>query len=239
MYDYASILFSGKCNSKCPTCIGKYSEFVGIPENLDLKELRGLEKFVRKAKEEGIKYISLSGINADPQQYQFGRELIQTLRESLPDADLSIHTNGRNILRKLDEFNSYDRATLSFPSFNSNSYRKIMGTEQIDIGNIVKSSIIPIKLSMLLTEYNQEEVRDYIRQSKKLGINRIAIRKLVDKEDEIDVLEEEISTKQIFGNPIYQIDDVEVTIWNYSDSEVKGLYLFPDGSLRDSFRNQP
>ena len=116
MYDYSSILFGGRCNAKCPTCIGKLPEFSGVPENLNLERLRGLERFIEKSRDEKIRYISLSGINADPQQYQFEAELIKTLRAEMPNAILSLHTNGRNALHKSDEFNSYDRATLSFPS---------------------------------------------------------------------------------------------------------------------------
>ena len=53
-YDYASILFSGKCNARCPTCIGNYPEFKGTPQNLDVRQLRGLEGFLDKIKEENL-----------------------------------------------------------------------------------------------------------------------------------------------------------------------------------------
>ena len=238
MYDYASVLFSGRCNARCPTCIGKLPEFTDVPENLSLKNLKGLEEFIGKCEGKNIRYVSLSGINADPQQYQFEQDLIDKLRARVPDTVLSLHTNGRLALQKSKEFNYYDRATLSFASFNPEIYRAIMGVEQVDIEKIVRSSAIPIKFSMLLTKHNRDEVRDYIQKTKKLGVDRIAIRKLVGREKEFDVLTEETPVKNIFGNPVYQIGGVEVTVWDYSDSEVKGLYLFPDGSLRDEFRNR-
>ena len=235
MYDYASILFSGKCNSKCPTCVGNYPEFQGTPENLEIQQLRGLEKFLEKVNTEDIKYISLSGINADPQQYKFESELIRKLREENPEAILSLHTNGRLALQKAREFNSYDRATISFPSFDNEIYKKIMGVESIDIGRIIRGSKIPIKLSMLLTEHNQE-TKDYIKNSKRLGIKRIAIRKLFGREDEFKIFEGISPIKSIFGNPVYQIGGVEITIWDYAKSKVGGLYLFSDGKLRDEFK---
>ena len=236
MHDYASILFSGKCNAKCPTCIGNYPEFRGTPKNLDIQRLKGLEQFLEKVNTEDVRYISLSGVNADPQQYEFESDLIHKLRRRVPNASLSLHTNGRLVLKKPREFNSYDKATLSFPSFNEETYKKIIGVESIDIDEVVRKSEIPIKLSMLLTEYNKEEIKDYIRNAEKLGINRMAIRKLVGREDEFKVFEEMSPIKVIFGNPVYQIDGIEVTVWNYTESNVKGLYLFPDGSLRDNFR---
>lgn len=235
-YDYASILFSGKCNARCPTCIGNYPEYLGTPQNLDAQELKGLEAFLRKVSDEDVRYISLSGVNADPQQYQFETELIDKLRRTVPQATLSLHTNGRLALQKSREFNSYDRATLSFPSFNDETYRKVMGVKAIDIQEVLKKARIPVKFSMLLTEHNQGKIEDYVRQIKELGINRMAIRKLVGREDEFKIFDGVEPKKQIFGNPVYEIDGVEVTVWDYTKSTVRGLYLFPDGSLRDSFR---
>jgi len=235
-YDYASILFSGKCNARCPTCIGNQPEYLGTPQNLNSRQLRGLEEFLEKVSSEDIRYISLSGVNADPQQYQFELELIDRLRKEVPQATLSLHTNGRLALQKSREFNLYDRATLSFPSFNDETYKKVMGVKSIDIQEIIRRTRIPIKLSMLLTEHNQGEIEDYVRQIKELGINRMAIRKLVGREDEFKIFEGVKPKKQIFGNPVYEIDGVEVTVWDYTKSIVRGLYLFPDGSLRDSFR---
>ena len=89
---------------------------------------------------------------------------------------------------------------------------------------------------MLLTEHNQPEVRSYIKNAKELQINRIAVRKIVGREDEFKIFEEREPTKHIFGNPVYEIDEVEVTVWDYTKSMVSGLYLFPDGSLRNKFR---
>ena len=236
MYDYASILFSGKCNARCPTCIGNYPEFKGTPQNLDVRQLRGLEGFLDKIKEENIKYVSLSGVNADPQQYQFEADLVDELRRRVPQAILSLHTNGRLALQKSKEFNSYDRATLSFASFDKRTYEEVMGVKPLNIQEIIRNSKIPIKLSMLLTEHNQPEVRSYIKNAKELQINRIAVRKIVGREDEFKIFEEREPAKHIFGNPVYEIDEVEVTVWDYTKSMVSGLYLFPDGSLRNTFR---
>jgi len=235
-YDYASILFSGKCNARCPTCIGNYPEYLGTPQNLGVQELKGLEAFLKKVSDEDVRYISLSGVNADPQQYQFELELIDRLRKEAPQATLSLHTNGRLALEKSREFNLYDRATLSFPSFNDETYRKVMGVKSIDIQEVLRRARIPIKFSMLLTEHNQGEIEDYVKQIKELGINRMAIRKLVGREDEFKVFNGMNPKKQIFGNPVYEINGVELTVWDYTKSTVNGLYLFPDGSLRDSFR---
>jgi uncharacterized Fe-S cluster-containing radical SAM superfamily enzyme len=237
-YDYASVLFSGKCNAHCHECIGKYPEFLRTPQNLDSKQLKGLEKFIERVNTEEIKYISLSGVNSDPQQYKFEANLIKELRTKVPNAVLSLHSNGRFALQKTEEFNSYDKATLSFPSFNKEVYKKIMGVESINLYKIVKKSRIPIKLSMLLTEHNQREIEDYIKNAKKLGISRVIIRKVAGKENKFKIFEEISPIKTIFKNPVYQIGGVEVTVWNYAESNIKGLYLFPDGTLRNKFRQK-
>ncbi len=234
-YDYASILFSRKCNSKCYFCIGNSDKFKNFGGNLNSKNLAGLEDFILLSKSNGIKYLSISGINADPQQYLYEMDFINILKNELPNSELSLHTNGRNALSKNKEFNSYDKCTLSFASFDKKSYKKLMGVDSIDINSVINNSMIPIKLSMILTEHNFGQEKDYILHAAELGIKRVIIRKLFGKENEFSLLEYETPKRFIYKNPVYEIDGVEVTVWNYSDSSAKAIYLFPDGSIRHSF----
>jgi MoaA/NifB/PqqE/SkfB family radical SAM enzyme len=235
MYNYSSILFNGNCNANCPLCIGKRKEFKNIESNLDKFPLKGIDTFINKNKEQQIPYISFSGIFSDPQQYNYELDLINFVKNKLPFSILSLHTNGQLALIKNLEFNSYNKITLSFPSFDAKTYKKMMGVEQIDIIKIIQISKIPIKLSMLLTEDNKYQVNEYIKNSQELGIKKILIRKLFEKEKEISIFEKEKEIGKVFGNPIYYFNNIEITIWNYSESTIKGLYLFPDGSLKNNY----
>ena len=62
------------------------------------------------------------------------------------------------------------------------TYRKISGIKTfIDIEKIIKLIKIPIKLSMLLTPFNEHEISDYIKNAKKLGMKRIIIKVFIGK----------------------------------------------------------
>jgi len=236
MYDYASVLLNGACNANCPDCIGKRTEFRGLPDNLNTFPLRGIEKFYGSVEDEGIRYISISGIFADPQQYQYEGRLITQIRKNIPDAILALHTNGLLALEKSDEFNMYDRTTLSFPSFNKDVYRKLVRKEQPNLSEIIKMSDIPIKLSMLLTSDTKRDVDEYIRRAKDLGITRIVARKIFDgKRENINIFEERLPDLEFAGNPVYMVDGMEITVWDYGISQIRGLHLFPDGSIKDKF----
>ena len=51
--------------------------------------------------------------------------LIGWLRERLPGARLSLHTNGQLALKKIDTFNLYNRVSLSLPSFDAPCWRAL------------------------------------------------------------------------------------------------------------------
>jgi len=235
--DYGSILFNGNCNSKCPECIGKLPQFDGLEENLKKFPLKGLDEFIDQVNLLNIGYISISGVKTDPQLYQHEGELLAYVRNHCTNRiALSLHTNGLLAIEKGSDFQMYDKATISFPSFDLDTYEKITGVRKMpDIDEIIRRSNIPIKLSMLLTEHNKEEFDDYIKRSKEMGIKRIVVRKLFGKEDNFTVLEDQKPTKLVHNCPVYFFHGVEVTVWNFTKSTVQGIYLFPDGSIRTSF----
>lgn len=235
MYNYASILFTGACNANCPSCIGKRKEFEPYGDNLSTHPLPGIDAFLKELKWAGVGYISLSGIRADPQQYVCEKELVDLLHSEIPGVIISLHTNGILALRKMMQFRSYDRVTLSFPSFNKDIYKKMVGVPQIDIKRIVRGCGLPIKLSMLLTEENKNDIDTYISNAKKLGVRRIVIRRLLGESERIKVFPGIEPKKYVYDNPVYDVNGVEVTIWDYAKSTVNALFLFPDGSVRGSF----
>ena len=236
-YDYASILFHGGCNLACPKCIGRSSEFQGLEENLKVFPLKGLDEFLEIVNRFRIGYISFSGIFGDPQLYCYEAKLIEYVRSRcIHSPVLSLHTNGLLALNKMDVFNRYDKATISFPSYHPDTYSLITGSNEMpEIEKIVQVSKIPIKLSFLLTEHNARELLDYIKRSKDMGIERIVVRKIYGEEDRIAVFEELIPSGLVYNNPTYSIYDTEVTVWNYTTSTIRGIYLFPDGSIKEKF----
>lgn len=241
MYDYANILFSGRaCNIKCYDCIGKHDSLKGLPSNVNTFPLMNIDSFLEKVNEHSVPDLAFTGTNVDPQLYRHEPEFIEYVKERLnPNTNLSLHTNGLLVLRDIDVFNSYDKASISFPSFNIDTFQKVtQSRKQPDIRRIIDNSKIPLKLSMLITPFNTDEIEDYIRQSLDLGINRIVVRKLKGREEEF--LIEQMSPfnkhepiKEIFGWGVYNINGAEVTICDFNKSTARGLFLFSDGRLED------
>ena len=60
------------------------------------------------------------------------QRLLELLRERLHSrARFSVHTNGARALGRMDVFNLYDRACISFPSFRPATYEKMMGSRRV------------------------------------------------------------------------------------------------------------
>ena len=244
MYDYANILFTGKCNLGCYECIGNNPALQKLPSNIREFPLKGIDALLSKVNTFNIRDLAFTGTNVDPQQYSHERELIGYVKGSLSAAQnsstkLSLHTNGLLALRKIDVFNSYDKASVSLHSYTPETYKRMTKSGRIpDIKSIVEQARIPIKLSMLITQYNVSEIDDYIQQSAALGISRIVVRKIKGRDTEfpletIEPFKDKGIKKIVFGWPVYELHGVEVTVCGFDSSTAKGVFLFSDGRLED------
>ena len=117
-YDFANILFAGPCNLRCPYCIGKQVDPALNQNNLDEFPLRNVDTFTALLRRHRVRQVILTGTTTDPQLYRHEARLIRWLRKHLPEAQLSLHTNGQLALEKMDVVNLYDRISLSLPTFD-------------------------------------------------------------------------------------------------------------------------
>src|SRR5262249_27708734 len=147
--DFANILFAGPCNRFCPFCIGKQ-----LPErlnvnNLDLFPPHNLDVFINEVNRLDIRQIVCTGTATDPQLYRHEGLLLDLLRTRVTTgAQVSVHTNGVLALSKMDVFNQYDKACISFPSFNRGTYAKMMGSRHVpDLAAIVARARMQVKVS--------------------------------------------------------------------------------------------
>jgi MoaA/NifB/PqqE/SkfB family radical SAM enzyme len=235
---FANILFSGACNAKCPYCIGKDIRKDRQVGNLGSWPLPGLEAFIDRVRQCGITQISLTGTNTDPQLYRHEEVLIGHLRASLPGVKLSLHTNGRLLLVK-NTFALYDRMCVSIPSFHEATYTKMMGVPGVvDIGAVVRQSRIPIKLSCIVTPDNRSEIQDYLERAGSMGIRRIVFRKPFGSTEKLERLVDVSGFERLgnfFGNPVFQSNGVEVTLWDFSATECSSVNLFADGTVWEGY----
>jgi pyruvate-formate lyase-activating enzyme len=237
MIHFASILFSGPCNLQCPFCIGRKLGHLSLPDNLSMYPVPGLEDFLIELKREGVREISFSGTGTDPQLYRHEEKLIRHIRVTLGSSiRLSLHTNALMAVKKIAVFNLYDRACLSIPSFNGDTYRRLTGSPVMPpLEKLVSLSRIPLKLSVILCDQTEKEIPGYIRQAGSLGIKRIVYRQLFGSVRRKNPFSHLTPLRYFLGNPVYHIDGVEVTLWNFESTDARCLNLLSNGHITEHY----
>jgi MoaA/NifB/PqqE/SkfB family radical SAM enzyme len=232
-YDFANILFAGPCNARCPFCIGRQIDPRLSVNNLHEFPPRHLDRFIDRIMEHEIKQIVFTGTTTDPQLYQHEARLLDDLRRQLPgDTQYSIHTNGRLALKKLDTFNLYDRACLSFPSFNPITYFTMMGVRGVpDLAQIVDRAQIPVKVSCLINEHNRPELPEFLDRCQALGIQRLVIRQVYGDLHALPIVAGLSWRGWYAGNSVYDYRGMEVTYWNFDHCDCQSINLFSEGTI--------
>lgn len=234
--DFANILFGGPCNRRCPFCIGQQLPERVRANNLRLFPPRNLDRFVEEVNARGIRQIVFTGTTTDPQLYRHEARLLALLRERIPGATYSLHTNGVLALKKLGTFNLYDKACISFPSFQSDTYATLMGSPKVpDLAEIIRRATIPIKVSCILTHANIAELDTFLQRCHNVGVERLVLRRLLGETRDWPVLPGREPCSVYRGNAVYDWDGMEVTYWNFDTSESTSLNLFADGTLGSSY----
>ncbi len=240
-YDFANILFAGPCNLRCPYCIGRQIEPGLNQNNLNLFPLRNLEKFVTMLKKQGVTEITFTGTNTDPQLYRHEARLLAWLRERLPlvkkkgcekGVRYALHTNGQLALSKMGVFNQYDRVCISFPAFDSTTYQKMTGSSRVpDLAEIMRQARIPVKVSCVINEHNVGQIERFLARCRTIGIKRLVLRRLYGDKRKWEILGNLRQTGLYRRNPVYDYEGMEVTYWNFSQTNSSALNLFSNGLI--------
>ena len=235
--DFANILFAGPCNRFCPFCIGKQLPAAVRADNLNLYPLRNQQAFVDEVNRLGIRQIVFTGTVTDPSLYRHQARLLDWLRQNVTTgASYSLHTNGVVAARTMELFNLYDKACISFPSFHSPTYERMMGSAKVpDLAAILRMAQIPVKVSCLINEHNCHEIEAFVGRCQQLGIERLVLRRLLGETRHWSVLAKRTPVRFYRGNPVYDVDGMEVTYWNFDATESTSLNLFSDGTLGGSY----
>jgi MoaA/NifB/PqqE/SkfB family radical SAM enzyme len=229
---FANLLLTGPCNLRCPHCIGGR-----LPRDrtstLGTFPLPGLDRFIHTLREKSVSEVSVTGVDTEPLLYRHTHKLLARLRENLPAVRLSLHTNGTLALHRLSRFHAYDRATVSFPSQDAETTRRITGSPRVvDIASLFQRSRIPIKLSILLTEHNRDEIPSLLAFIRSVGCRRAVLRHLYGEPSPSNPLPHHQPVRSFGANPVYDLDGLEVTVWDFRKTRLPCVNLFPDGSIR-------
>ena len=239
-YDFANVLVAGPCNRFCSWCIGKALPAATNVDNLDVFPPTGLEALIAVINEHHIPEVVLTGTISDPQLYRHEAALVRLLRERLHSrARISLHTNGVLAVKKFEVLALYDRACISFPSFVPDTYAAMMGSTKVpDLARIAHESPIPIKVSCVVDAPNVDERDPFLAECFRIGVRRVVFRKLFGETRSWPLpssLAMRRPARYFKGNPVYDLDGVEVTVWDFDASECRSVNLFPDGTLGTSY----
>jgi MoaA/NifB/PqqE/SkfB family radical SAM enzyme len=235
-YDFANVLFAGPCNRYCPFCIGKQMPAQVNASNLDVFPPKNWDALVAAVVSHGIPELVFTGTTTDPHLYKYEEELIGLARQQMPDIRISIHTNGTLSLKKIQAFNKYDRACISLPTLEPQVYSQMMGSSRVpDIKALLAQSLIPLKISCIVNEYNKERIEAYLHELSTLGIQRVVLRQLFGEEQPWDLFKDRSPQRYYRENPVYLIGNLEVTLWTFCSSGSRSLNLFADGTLGTSY----
>jgi MoaA/NifB/PqqE/SkfB family radical SAM enzyme len=229
---FANILLSGPCNLACPLCIGSSLHSGARLNSLDRWPLPGLPPFAVALLQRGIREVSLTADNTEPMLYRHTPALLVWLRATLPGVRVSLHTNGTLILKRLERFNSFDRATISVPSLRPRTCLAMTGSGRVlDLEQIVSVAAIPLKVSTLVTRDNAAELPALMHRCSSLGIRRMVLRKPWQVAAQVPVLAGMVPARWFAGNPVFDVEGMEVTVWDFHKTSLPCVNLHADGTV--------
>jgi len=202
---------------------------------------RNLDKLMELIWQQEIRQVILTGTDTDPQLYLHEEKLLRLLREQMPpETRLVLHTNGRLALHKIDILNQYDRVSISIPSFNPLTYRKMMGVPHPpDLKEIIQQSAVPVKISCVITKDNANEIDEFLVRCQEMGVQRIVLRKLYGENHSWEALLRitlQLTQMGAYrGNPVYRYQGMEITLWDFAETESSSINLFSNGLISDQY----
>jgi len=236
---FANILLAGPCNLRCPHCIGK-NLGEPFPANLDRFPLKNFDRFTALLRELGIRQVSLTGTDTDPLLYRHLEALLTSLRQAVPGVQVSLHTNGVLALARLPIVNTFDRVALSLPSLRPATCKTMTGSGRVlDLDTIAAGVTIPLKLSLLLTPDNIDQVDQVIAKCSELHVKRLVLRQLYGAEQLLDPLSGRLPVRTFGGQPVFDVNGVEVTVWDFASAQLDCVNLYSDGTLSQHYLLQP
>jgi len=96
--------------------------------------------------------------------------------------------------------------------------------------------VIPIKISTLVTLDNRREISEIISRCKELAVRRLVLRRLYGETQPEDFFPGCAPVRLFAGNPVYDVDGLEVTVWDFARSTLRCLNLFSDGTISREYR---
>jgi molybdenum cofactor biosynthesis enzyme MoaA len=157
---FGNIHLSGICNRSCYFCIGQHMMALDPLDVLNKSPLDGIDEFIDKCVEKGVKEINVTGTNTDPLLYNHLPELKEMLLKRIPDLVFGIRTNGALSEQKSDLLKLFDKGSITICSFDPEIYLKMMGSgSPPDLEKILPhySHFSSLKVNVVLGDENVKD----------------------------------------------------------------------------------
>lgn len=249
---FANINLQGPCNYQCYFCLGKDIRHGTCKNYLQthFKEWKNFEKYLEKCRNANIQKIYLTGQNTDPLLYKYLSELIQYLKKS--GFKVGIRTNGLLSLERMKEINQInDEIGLSIHSLNPDTNEKITGIRKIaDWNNIISKIEVPIRISIVITRYNKDEIMNIIQYFSIFDKIKYIQLRCISTDERYEELKEDIACfedlsneiqenypllKKFYTSSIYEIYGKEVSLWKTVQTTINSFNYFTDGIISENY----
>lgn len=237
---FGNIHLSGPCNRACYFCIGQHMMALDPINNLDRWPLKNMREFLGNCLGEGISEINVTGSNTDPLLYKHTRRLKDML-EYVFEGRLvfGVRTNGTLILSKQDVWRMYDKASITFQSFDPIVYKKMMGHgEPPDLGQILEiSGDKPIKINIVLGPENTVggDLYETLAKLASFGVKTVNLREPYGQPHVGDPFGWLEPDRWTHGMPVYDVMGVEAVYWDVHYVEVESVNLYANGVVSTNY----
>lgn len=230
---FGNIHLSGPCNRSCYFCIGQHMMALDKLNNLDTWPLAGIEDFVKVCLEHDVREVNVTGTNTDPLLYRHTARLHGFLRLEIPGVQIGIRTNGAGIVGHRTSWNSYDKASISLPSFDQAIYEKMMGSNIVpDLETIISETSKAIKVNVVLSPF-LTDLHETLDRLDDLGVLTVNLREPYGQPHVGDPLAKmwRIAVKTVHGMPTYRWRSMLVTYWDVHYCHVESVNLYANGRI--------
>ena len=252
-YTFANINLLGRCNANCYFCLGKDIETELLPHNqlnVPFYEWKNFEHFLNRCREENITKLYLTGQTADGLQYKYLDEIVHFLQDN--GFAVGVRTNGYIAKENLRTINNMkDEIGYSIQSLIPERNKTIMGRYEIpDWDYIIPNSGDNVRVSIVFTRYNMDEILDIIKYCSKFSNVRYIQLRRISTDTRIELLQPDIDLFEAFvvglkkeykeidnfyGAEIYEIFGKPVSIWRTVETSCNSLNYFTDGTCSDEY----
>lgn len=239
---FGNIHLSGICNRSCYFCIGQHMMALDPLNVLNKFPLDGIDEFIDKCVEKGVKEINVTGTNTDPLLYNHLAELKEMLLKRIPDLVFGIRTNGALSEQKSDLLKLFNKGSITICSFDPEIYLKMMGSgSPPDLEKVLPNyqHFTSLKVNVVLGDENVKD-NDFLNTIdilNKFNIDKVNLREPYGQ-SHIGNPFDKIFMKPsgtILGMPYYDFHkassmvNTRVCYWDVHYVEVESVNLYANG----------